>query len=252
MSFCVVIPARFASTRLPGKPLALIHGKTMIEHVYHRAAKSAADNVVVATDDVRIADVVKGFGGKVCMTLKEHNSGTDRLQEVAHKLGLNDNDIVVNVQGDEPLIPAEVINQVANNLARYQQASVATLCEPLSSTDDFQNPNAVKVVRDDQNFALYFSRSPIPFPRDTDIKAMDLKQLNFVRRHIGLYAYKVSLLNRFVRWPQVALERIESLEQLRVLAYGEKIHVDDAKVKVPAGVDTQEDLDRVCAILEKG
>ncbi len=246
MSFIVVIPARFASTRLPGKPLELIENRPMIEHVYRQACKSQASVVVVATDDARIEKVVKAFGGTVCMTATTHSSGTDRLQEVATKLSLKPDDIVVNVQGDEPLIPPEVINQVAENLAKNVQASVATLCEPLNSWDEFQNPNVVKVVRDNKKLALYFSRAAIPWPRDKTIE----EEYFTARRHIGLYAYRVALLNNFITWPQAALECEESLEQLRVLAEGEKIHVDDACMQVPGGVDTLQDLERVRRIIQ--
>ncbi|WP_111641910.1 3-deoxy-manno-octulosonate cytidylyltransferase [Marinimicrobium alkaliphilum] len=252
MSFYVVIPARYASTRLPGKPLKLIAGKPMIQHTYERACQSGAAAVVVATDDIRIAEAVEAFGGRVCMTSAEHHSGTDRLQEVATTLVLPEDAIVVNVQGDEPLIPPSVIDQVAANLAAHPAASMATLCEPLSSLADFQNPNVVKVVADERGHALYFSRAPIPWPRDHFAQAAvdELPQGLPARRHIGLYAYRVALLNRFVRWPQAALERWEALEQLRVLAAGEAIHIELASAPVPGGVDTPEDLARIQTYLE--
>ncbi len=252
MSFYVVIPARYASTRLPAKPLKDIAGKPMIQHVYERACESAAAQVIIATDDARIESVAKSFGARVCMTSAAHNSGTDRLQEVATQLGLMPDDIVVNVQGDEPLIPPAVINQVAANLAAKDYASVATLSEPIHSLDDFRNPNIVKVVADQTGKALYFSRAPIPWPRDHFAKA-DINRLpdNFpAQRHIGIYAYRVALLNRFITWPQALLEQIESLEQLRVLARGEAIHIAEACAAVPGGVDTEADLLRVKAILE--
>lgn len=245
MSFIVVIPARYASTRLPAKPLADIGGRPMVERVYRQAQQSAAARVVVATDDERIATAVRAFGGEVCLTSAAHVSGTDRLQEVAAQLSLPEDAIVVNVQGDEPLIPPAVIDQVAANLAAHPQASVATLCEPLAREKDFHNPNVVKVVADMQGFALYFSRAPIPWPRDAG------GELD-ARRHIGLYAYRVALLNRFVGWAPAALELTESLEQLRVLARGEKIHVAEAAVPVPGGVDTPEDLARVQARWREG
>lgn len=248
MSFIVVIPARYASSRLPGKPLADIAGRPMIEHVYRCAQKSQAQRVLVATDDARVAEVVKAFGGEVVMTRADHVSGTDRLQEVAAQLALEDDAIVVNVQGDEPLIPAEVIDQVAGNLAANDWASVATLCEPLQSVSDFHNPNVVKAVSDQSGRALYFSRAPVPWPRDLNVETAGPVPEGFAaRRHIGLYAYRVSLLNRFVRWAPARLELTESLEQLRVLAYGEAIHLADACAKVPGGVDTPEDLERVRA-----
>jgi 3-deoxy-manno-octulosonate cytidylyltransferase (CMP-KDO synthetase) len=253
MSFYVVIPARYASTRLPAKPLKMIAGKTMIQRVYEQALKSSASSVIIATDDERIASVCREFGARVCMTSPDHTSGTDRLQEVATFLGLGDEDIVVNVQGDEPLIPQVVIDQVALNLIKTPQASVATLCEPIHSLVDFKNPNIVKVVADQSGNALYFSRAPIPWPRDY-FAVPDVTELPdgfSAKRHIGIYAYRAALLNRFVTWPQAYLEKTESLEQLRVLANGEMIHIEDAKAVVPGGVDTEEDLQRIRQLLEQ-
>lgn len=246
MSFYVVIPARYASSRLPAKPLKDIAGKPMIQHVYERARESAATQVIIATDDERIEQAARAFGATVCMTSPDHQSGTDRLQEVVSQLGLPDDAIVVNVQGDEPLIPPEVINQVAQNLAGDGSASVATLCEPIESVEDFCNPNIVKVVMDTHGRALYFSRAPIPYPRDAFAGEGRALPENFVaRRHIGIYAYRVGLLHRFVTWDQAPLERFESLEQLRVMWQGESIHVAEACRPVPGGVDTELDLDRV-------
>lgn len=252
MSFYVVIPARYASTRLPAKPLLEIAGKPMIQHVYERACESAAREVIIATDDARIAAAAEGFHARVCMTSADHQSGTDRLQEVARQLGLDETEIMVNVQGDEPLIPAAVINQVATNLAHVKDASVATLAEPIHTYADFVNPNIVKVVSDHRGCALYFSRAPIPWPRDhfAQDKVNTLPDDFPSRRHIGIYAYRVGLLNRFVQWPPAPLEKIESLEQLRVLWQGAMIHVADACAPVPGGVDTLNDLQRVKAILE--
>ncbi len=252
MSFYVVIPARYASTRLPAKPLKEIAGKPMIQHVYERASQSEAAQVIIATDDARIETVAKSFGARVCMTSAAHNSGTDRLQEVAAQLGLKPDDIIVNVQGDEPLIPPEVINQVAKNLATNIYASVATLSEPIHSLDDFRNPNIVKAVADQTGKALYFSRAPIPWPRDHFAQAeVSVLPAEFpAQRHIGIYAYRVALLNRFITWPQATLEKIESLEQLRVLANGEAIHIAEACAQVPGGVDTEADLLRVKTLLE--
>lgn len=252
MSFYVVIPARYASTRLPAKPLLEIAGKPMIQHVYERACESAAREVIIATDDARIAAAAEGFHARVCMTSADHQSGTDRLQEVARQLGLDETEIVVNVQGDEPLIPAAVINQVATNLAHVEDASVATLAEPIHTYADFINPNIVKVVSDHRGCALYFSRAPIPWPRDhfAQDNVNTLPDDFPSRRHIGIYAYRVGLLNRFVQWPPAPLEKIESLEQLRVLWQGAMIHVADACAPVPGGVDTLNDLQRVKAILE--
>jgi len=249
MSFYVVIPARYASTRLPAKPLREIAGLPMIQHVYQQACLSDAAEVIIATDDERIASVARGFGARVSMTSADHVSGTDRLQEVVTQLGLPQDAIVVNVQGDEPLIPPAVINQVAANLAAALDASVATLCEPVQSRDDFENPNIVKVVADANGRALYFSRAPIPFPREGVTDPIAAEAL--CRRHIGIYAYRVSLLDAFVQWPAAPLEKIEMLEQLRVLWNGRQIHVAEACTDVPGGVDTEADLQRVKALLEK-
>ena len=253
MNFTVVIPARYASTRLPAKPLKEIAGKSMVQHVYERACESAASDVIIATDDARIEAVAKKFGAKACMTSPAHTSGTDRLQEVVNLLSLADTDVVVNVQGDEPLIPAQVINQVAENLLAMPSASMATLSEPIHNFDDFCNPNIVKVICDAQGKAIYFSRAPIPWPRDhfamADVKS--LPELFIAQRHIGIYAYRVALLNRFVNWKPAPLELIESLEQLRVIWNGEIIHVAEAVVAVPGGVDTEEDLLRIKKILER-
>jgi len=249
MPFTVVIPARYSSTRLPGKPLLMIADKPMIQHVYEQALKSDAQQVIIATDDIKIVDAVKRFGGEVCLTAATHLSGTDRIQEVVEKYQLTDDHIVVNVQGDEPCIPPAVINQVAMNLQHNTQAAAATLSEPIENVDDLQNPNVVKVVSDQQQLALYFSRSPLPFPRDISMQAFVESQAFLPQRHIGIYAYRVALLHRFITWPPAALERLESLEQLRILYYGEKIHIESACEYVPSGVDTPEDLDAVRQLL---
>lgn len=251
MSFYVVIPARHGSTRLPGKPLQNIAGRPMIEWVYRAAKQSAAKAVIVATDHPDIAAAVRAFGGEVCLTRADHESGTDRLQEVVGQLALSDDAIVVNVQGDEPLIPAEVIDQVAANLRSATFASVATLSEPVHTMEDCLNPNIVKVVADHHRRALYFSRAPIPWGRDSfGSEHAALPDGGLVQRHIGIYAYRVALLHEFVRWPVAALEAFEKLEQLRVLANGHAIHVAPACAPVPGGVDTASDLVRVNRILE--
>lgn len=250
MSFIVIIPARFASQRLPGKPLLDIGGQTMIERVYRCAQKSSASRVIVATDDARIEQAVRAFGGEVMMTSADHASGTDRLHEVATKLGLADSDVVVNVQGDEPLIPAAVIDQVAANLAGDTHASAATLSEAIADIATLFNPNAVKVVSNMQGHALYFSRASIPFERGNyDSALASLPSHCVAQRHIGIYAYRVSLLNLFVLWPPSALELSEKLEQLRILSNGHSIHVAEACAPVPGGVDTPEDLTEVRALL---
>lgn len=247
LNFSVIIPARYASSRLPGKPLQLLGEKTLIQWVYEAAMTSSAERVIVATDDERIVQAVKSFGGEYCMTSADHQSGTDRLYEVVQKRGFAKDYIVVNVQGDEPFIPPPVIDQVARNLQQYKQAGVATLCEPLASQEDFLDPNVVKVVTDQEGYALYFSRAPIPYDRDSIPPA---ESYTSAKRHVGLYAYRVSLLQQFISWPQAELETIEKLEQLRVLANGQRIHVDRALDKVPGGVDTEADLARVRALLK--
>jgi 3-deoxy-manno-octulosonate cytidylyltransferase (CMP-KDO synthetase) len=240
MDFVVIIPARYASTRLPGKPLRDIKGLPMIQRVWQQACKSSASQVIIATDDKRIEEVAVGFGARVCMTKSDHQSGTDRLWEVAEKLDFDENQIVVNVQGDEPLIPPEVIDQVADNLIANQQAGVSTLCEPIERVEDFLNPNVVKLLVDHSNMAIYFSRAPIPWPREGLSGENCFPEM--ARRHIGIYGYRVGCLKYFVSCPVSPPEQLESLEQLRFLYNGVDIHVADSIVDVPAGVDTEEDL----------
>ncbi len=212
----------------------------MIERVYRQAIKSGAERVVIATDDARVQQVCEGFGAEVCMTSPAHNSGTERLAEVVSLLGLSDDTVVVNVQGDEPFIPPAIIRQVAENLASQNKARMATLSVPIAHADEVQNPNVVKVQSDKNGYALYFSCSAIPFDRD---KAFSTELADIYRRHIGIYAYR-SLSKDYVSWPASQLEQIECLEQLRVLWQGEAIHVATA-LEVPAvGVDTPEDLTR--------
>ena len=237
--FTVIIPARYKSERLPGKALIDLAGKPMVQHVFERASRSSAVDVVVATDDERIADVVDAFGGKSCMTSPDHPSGTDRLQEAATKLGLGADDLVVNVQGDEPLIPPAVIDQVARNLAT-SGARMATLCERISDWREVVDPNIVKVVTDLNDMAVYFSRAPIPYDR---AQSSSVAQVEY-KRHLGIYAYRVSLLEDFVRWPPSPLEKAERLEQLRALWHGVDIHVAQAAVSIPPGIDTEQDLRR--------
>ena len=251
MQFIVVIPARYASTRLPGKPLRDIAGLPMIQRVWQQACKSGAARVVIATDDSRIEAAALAFGAEVCMTRADHVSGTDRLQEVAQQLGLDSSQIVVNVQGDEPLIPPRVIDQVASNLAANEQAGVATLCEPIESVEDFCNPNVVKVVTDVQGLARYFSRAPIPWPRDHFQESQNsMPDLDLARRHIGIYAYRVAELTRFVSWAVAPIERSESLEQLRFIWNSVGIHIADAIEPVPGGVDTEQDLESAIKIIK--
>ncbi|EKO3385020.1 3-deoxy-manno-octulosonate cytidylyltransferase [Vibrio fluvialis] len=246
MSFTVVIPARYQSTRLPGKPLADIAGKPMVQWVYEQAMQAGAERVIIATDDARVEQTVLAFGGTICMTSPDHQSGTERLAEVVKLMGIEDNHIIVNVQGDEPLIPPSIIRQVADNLAA-SQAPMATLAVEISHEDEVFNPNAVKVVTDKDGYALYFSRATIPWDRDNFAK--DKTVVQPLMRHIGIYAYRAGFINTYIQWPASQLEKIECLEQLRVLWYGEKIHVAVALEAPPAGVDTPEDLDAVRRIV---
>lgn len=250
MGFKVVIPARYGSSRLPGKPLLDIAGKPMFAHVYARAKESSAEEVVIATDDVRIETAARAIGADVVMTSADHPSGTDRLQEVAQKKGWSDDTIVVNVQGDEPLIPPVVIDQVAANLAASKAAGMATLAEPLSDAAQLFNPNIVKLIRDAQGHALYFSRAPMPWARDIFAKDKSLLPASSLYlRHLGIYAYRVAFLHAYVSWPPAEIEQLEALEQLRALYNGVRIHVDVTAVELPPGVDTVEDLERVRALL---
>lgn len=242
--FIVVIPARYDSSRFPGKVLADIGGKPMIQHVYERAVVSGAEQVVVATDAKNVADAAKKFNASVCMTSREHPSGSDRIAEVAALKQWPDDIVIVNVQGDEPLIPPENIAQVAKNLTDHPEVSMATLVTPFQNMEELVNPNNAKVVIDKNGLALYFSRSVVPYQRDTG-------QLASYHRHIGIYAYRVGFLQQFVSWQVAPLEYSEKLEQLRVLWYGEHIHAAQALVAPPSGVDTEEDLMHIVSIFEK-
>ena len=247
MSFVVIIPARYASTRLPGKPLLDINGKPMIVHVLERARESGAERIIVATDHEDVARAVEAVGGEVCMTRADHQSGTERLAEVCRHYGFAADTIIVNVQGDEPLIPPVIIRQVADNLAAAT-APMATLSVPIKDAEEAFNPNAVKVVTDREGYALYFSRASIPWDRDRF--AQSREQIgDHYQRHIGIYAYRAGFIQRYVDWAPSVLEQVEALEQLRVLWYGEKIHVAQALQAPPVGVDTQADLDKVRALL---
>lgn len=243
MSFIAIIPARYASSRLPGKPLADINGKPMIVHVMERARESGAKRVIVATDHPDVKAAVEAAGGEVCMTRPDHQSGTERLAEVIELCGFADDEIIVNVQGDEPMIPPVIVHQVANNLAQCG-AGMATLAVPIEDAEEAFNPNAVKVVMDAQGFALYFSRAAIPWDRERFAHSKETIGTTFLR-HLGIYAYRAGFIRRYVAWEPSALEKIELLEQLRVLWYGEKIHVAVAKAVPSVGVDTPEDLQRV-------
>ncbi|VTQ60985.1 3-deoxy-manno-octulosonate cytidylyltransferase [Campylobacter jejuni] len=247
MSFIAIIPARYGSSRLPGKPLADINGKPMVVHVMERAIESGAKRVIVATDHPDVVKAVEAAGGEVCLTRPDHQSGTERLAEVIELCQFADDEIIVNVQGDEPLIPPVIVRQVAENLAN-SEAGMATLAVPIESAEEAFNPNAVKVVRDARGYAMYFSRAAIPWERERFAVSKDTIGDTFLR-HIGIYAYRAGFIRQYVKWEPSKLEHIELLEQLRVLWYGEKIHVDVAKAIPSVGVDTPEDLERVRAIL---
>ena len=240
MSFKVVIPARYASTRLPGKPLLDIGGKPMVIRVAEQANKSGADDVIIATDVEKIIQVAQAHAVAAVLTRVDHLSGTDRIAEVAQTLAWDDDDIVVNVQGDEPLIDPQLIQEVAITLANSNNAVMATACHAIHDEAAMRNPNIVKVVMDTEGNALYFSRSPIPYPRD-DIYKQHIKAY----RHIGIYAYRVGFLKQYTDLKVTELEQIESLEQLRVLYHGYKIAVSITKNAPASGVDTQADLDAV-------
>ncbi len=250
MSYRVVIPARYASLRLPGKPLRLLAGKTMLEHVYHCACQSGAEDVIIATDDARIHATAKSFNARVCLTADTHSSGTERLAEVVSLCAFDDNDIVVNLQGDEPLMPVACIEQVAQALQDNPDAQLSTLCVRIHRPDEIFDPNIVKVVRDKNESALYFSRAPIPWSRgEFDQQTVHLSEQFEHYRHIGLYAYRAGYIKTYVSQTKAMMEEAESLEQLRVLWHGGKIIVPEA-IEIPGpGVDTEEDLKKVEALL---
>lgn len=248
--FHVVIPARYASTRFPGKPLHPLLGKPMILHVVERAMESSALSVVVATDDDRIASVCTDANVEVVMTRTEHPSGTDRIAEVAAKKGWPMDAAIVGLQGDEPAMPSVHINQLAKNLSQHLDAAMATLCFPAQTLDDWRNPDRVKVVRDHRGMALYFSRAPIPFVRDSALQSVS-QGLAQARIHIGIYAYRVQFLTQYATLPPSTLEAMEQLEQLRVLDAGYTLHVDEVSEAVAHGVDRFEDVESMELLLKE-
>ena len=245
VGFHVVIPARHSSTRLPGKPLLHIAGKPMVVRVAEQAAKSDAQQIWIATDHHAIANVVHEHGFKACMTKEAHASGTDRIAEVVESQGWPDDAIVVNVQGDEPLIPPSLINAVARHLHDHSECAMATACHAIHSETDFRNPNIVKTVLDKNSNALYFSRAPIPYPRDAFAAGTGLPCGLSALRHIGIYAYRAGFLHAYGKLAPAIIEQHESLEQLRVLYHGYKIGVFIADDAPPGGVDTEEDLQAI-------
>jgi len=250
MDFKVIIPARYASSRLPKKPLLDIAGKPMVVHVVEQALLSGAETVVVATDHEEIAQAVRQHGYQAVMTREDHTSGTDRIAEVAQQLGWADQTIVVNVQGDEPLISPHLIQEVALNLAQHAEASIATACHPIHDKASMFNPNIVKVVIDSQGQALYFSRAPIPYARDAFALNQDVPVAMPVYRHIGIYAYRAAFLKAYADLQPAAIEQFEALEQLRALWHGYKISVAVTQHAPAAGVDTHADLEYVRTIIQ--
>ena len=245
MDFSVIIPARYASSRLPAKLLKDINGKTLIEHTYSNAVKSDASRVIIATDDVRIKTIAEDFGAEVCMTNDSHISGTSRLSEVVSVLNFQDDDVVVNLQGDEPMMSPSAINQVASNLSSSGM-SVATLCEKIDTEEAYFDENCVKVVYNSRGKAMYFSRSPIPAFRDSAKINLDL-----CFRHIGLYAYRVNFLKDYTNMAISSLEMAEKLEQLTFLTHGFDIHVETSCTSTGYGVDTESDLIKVKKEIKK-
>jgi 3-deoxy-manno-octulosonate cytidylyltransferase (CMP-KDO synthetase) len=245
MDFSVIIPARYASSRLPAKLLKDINGKTLIEHTYSNAVKSDASRVIIATDDVRIKTIAEDFGAEVCMTNDSHISGTSRLSEVVSVLNFQDDDVVVNLQGDEPMMSPSAINQVASNLSSSGM-SVATLCEKIDTEEAYFDENCVKVVYNSRGKAMYFSRSPIPAFRDSAKINLDL-----CFRHIGLYAYRVNFLKDYTNMTISSLEMAEKLEQLTFLTHGFDIHVETSCASTGYGVDTESDLIKVKKEIKK-
>lgn len=247
--FRVVVPARFASTRLPGKPLADICGQPMIVRVWERAIESGAHDVWVATDDQRVCEAVRAVGGQAQMTRKDHSSGTDRLAELVTALGWQDDAIVVNVQGDEPLIDPLLIREVAETLAADREAAMATVAHPIGDAESLFNPNVVKVVCNERGHAQYFSRAPIPWARDAFAESREIVPEGLpVLRHVGIYAYRAGFLRRYAQLAPSPLEQWEALEQLRVMWHGHVIAVKVVAKAPAAGVDTPEDLERACAV----
>ena len=246
--FHVVIPARYAASRLPGKPLRTIGDRPLIQWVWQCARASGAASVVIATDDVRIFDSARGFGADCLMTSAQHASGTDRIAEVVRARGFAADDVVVNLQGDEPMMPAAVVNEVAEALTARPQIDIATAVAPIQSLAEFLDPSCVKALRARGGQALYFSRAPVPWPRD-GVAGGRPTRFAGAWRHIGIYAYRVRSLLQFASWPPTPLEETESLEQLRALEHGMRIHLVTLSEPPPPGVDTPEDLERVRARL---
>lgn len=248
-NYIVVIPARYESQRLPGKALCDIHGKTLLQHVWEKALSSSARQVIIATDDERIVKAAEDFGAVAVMTSRQHTSGSDRIAECAELQKWDDDQLIVNLQGDEPLMPAECLQQVASLLAAAPTADAASLYWPVEDAAEVVDPNVVKVVLDQDGAALMFSRSVLPYHRDYRDEAEAMAAGIMWRRHLGLYAYRTASLKRFTRTVPTPLEQSERLEQLRYLETGGRIVMEQACLPIPAGVDTPEDLERVRKII---
>lgn len=249
----IVIPARYASSRLPGKPLIDLAGKPMVQHVYERALEAGVSEVLVATDDERIRAAVEGFGGRVIMTSPDHENGTERIAEVALAMGWDDDTVIVNLQGDEPLIPKSLIEQTADGLLQNPDAGMSSVCTPITTAHDAFDPNVVKVVLNKRSFALYFSRASIPWDRDLyKVSREQVTGRMAVYRHIGMYGYRVSFLKAYGSMETCTLEQTESLEQLRALWYGVGIHMTVIDQAPGHGIDTPDDVARVTALLQAG
>jgi len=245
--FSIIIPARYQSTRLPGKVLANIDGKPMVQHVYERAKAAGAQRIIIAVDDPRVMEACEKFGADVCMTSLTHQTGTERIAEVVAEKGFDEDEIIVGLQGDEPFLPSSLISLLADNLAAHDQVKMATLAAPLKNAEELFNPNVVKVQLNYRHYAMTFTRAPLPWDRDQFAKMTShetLKLADAYYRHIGLYAYRAGFLDTYVTLPTNNYETLESLEQLRVLYQGYKIHVGVTNILVPPGIDTPEDLAR--------
>lgn len=249
MDFTVIIPARFNSKRLPGKVLADIGGKPMLQHAYERAVQSGASSVIVATDSEEVAAACEKFNAQVCMTDEEHESGTERISEVVEALELEPNEIVISLQADEPLIPPSLIRQLAEDLVEHETVKVASVCTPVTDIEELFSPAAVKVVLNRRNNAMYFSRAPIPWERDNFADPAHRKMEGQHFRHIGIYGYRAGFLKDYLNSEPCPAEQMESLEQLRILCHCGRIHMTITQEKVPLGVDTKEDLERVQALV---
>jgi len=251
MDFRIIIPARLNSSRLPEKVLADIAGKPMIQRAYDRAIESGAESVIVATDNSKVAKVAESFGATVCMTSSDHHSGTERIAEAVVALGLEDNEIIVNLQCDEPLMPSSVIRAVAQDLEDHDNVKVSTICVPMKTVEELFNPDVVKVVMNKRNYAMYFSRAPIPWDREHFKDKKDISLDNHYFRHVGIYAYRVHFLQEYMESESSSYENLEALEQLHILWHGGRIHMLPTKENIPHSVDTSEDLEKAREIFKK-